>query len=174
MFCQYNGTASRVRKLHNWYRQRFPTQQRSGADSVLTPAIRYAAMKSLLSDPIRALETVVLIGIGGFAGSNFRHLVAQVAPTLPATLAVNTLGSFLLGLVIYEQLSTDKLTTETRLLVSTGFLSSFTTYSTFALQSVRSQPRWLIGNVLITYTLGFASVIAARSIITRYEQQFPQ
>ncbi|MDZ7850593.1 MAG: CrcB family protein [Halodesulfurarchaeum sp.] len=119
--------------------------------------------------PIRALETMALVGIGGFAGSNLRYLIGQFWPALPATLAVNTTGSFALGLVIYVALRTDRLSMETRLLVSTGFLSSFTTYSTFALLSVQSQPAWFVFNVLATYGLGFAGVIVGRAVAVRFE-----
>ncbi|MFB6086506.1 MAG: CrcB family protein [Halodesulfurarchaeum sp.] len=118
---------------------------------------------------IRALETVALVGIGGFAGSNLRYVFGQVWPALPATIAVNTLGSFLLGLVIYVSLRTDHLSTETRLLVSTGFLSSFTTYSTFALLAAQRRPTWIVLTVLGTYGLGFAGVIVGRAVAVRIE-----
>lgn len=126
-------------------------------------------MAARLTPSLRGIETVALIGIGGFAGANLRFAVGQLGPALPTTLVINTLGSFLLGLVVYEALRTDRLSTKTRLIVSTGFLSSFTTYSTFALQSVLAHPVWLGLNVLGTYGLGFAGVVAGREIASRMD-----
>ncbi|MBS3760876.1 fluoride efflux transporter FluC [Halodesulfurarchaeum sp.] len=131
-------------------------------------------MSATLSDRVDAIETVVLIAIGGFAGSNLRFFVGYLGPDLITTLAVNTVGSFLLGFVIYEALQTDALSTETRLLVSTGFLSSFTTYSTFALQSIRSEPVLLGLNVLGTYGLGFLGVLVGRAVANQVERWWGQ
>jgi CrcB protein len=78
--------------------------------------------------PLVELETLVLIGIGGFAGSNLRYFVGSLVPGLRGTLVVNTLGSFALGFVLYEVLYSELLASQTRLAVGTGFLSSFTTY----------------------------------------------
>ncbi len=131
-------------------------------------------MQWTVSQAVRAIETVSLIGIGGFAGSNLRYAIGQFGPNLLSTIVINTVGSFLLGLVIYEALRTDTLSAETRLMVSTGFLSSFSTYSTFALQSALSQPFWLALNVLGTYGLGFAGVIAGRAVANRFENRWKQ
>lgn len=128
-------------------------------------------MTARISRLVRALETIALVGIGGFAGSNLRYLIGQFWPALPATLAVNTGGSFLLGLVIYIALRTDRLSMETRLLVSTGFLSSVTTYSTFALLSVQSQPTWFLLNIVGTYGLGFTGVVVGRTVAIRIDEQ---
>ena len=113
---------------------------------------------------LHRLEALALIGIGGFAGSNLRFLADLVLPGLGATLAVNVLGSFALGFVLYEAIGAGVLAPETRVVVSTGFLSSFTTYSTFALQSIQAAPVWLAANVLATYGLGFAGVLVGRTL----------
>lgn len=131
-------------------------------------------MTADISRTIRALETVALVGIGGFAGSNFRFFIGQVWPGLPGVLAVNTVGSFLLGLIIYVALHTDHLSLETRLMVSTGFLSSFTTYSTFVVLSVQREPLWVLLTVLGTYGLGFAGVVLGRSVALRIEGEVNQ
>ena len=61
------------------------------------------------------------------------------------------------------------LAAETRAVVATGFLSSFTTYSTFALQSAQAPPAWLVANVVANYALGFAGVLLGRSIARRVD-----
>ena len=119
--------------------------------------------------PLRTLESMALITIGGFAGSNLRYFVARVIPGLGGTLVVNVVGSFVLGFVLYEAIHTGVLAERTRVVV-TGFLSSLTTYSTFAPQTaVLRRPAWIVANVLATYCLGLAGVLAGRSLATRVD-----
>jgi len=119
--------------------------------------------------PLRTLESMALITIGGFAGSNLRYFVARVIPGLGGTLVVNVVGSFVLGFVLYEAIHTSVLAERTRVVV-TGFLSSLTTYSTFAPQTaVLRRPAWIVANVLATYCLGLAGVLAGRSLATRVD-----
>ena len=109
-------------------------------------------------------EEVVLVAVGGFVGANSRFLVALLWSGLGGTLVVNALGSFLLGIVVYEARYTGFLSERTQLVVATGFLSSFTTYSTFVLQSAQAPPLLLVGNVIGSYTLGFAGVFLGREV----------
>ncbi|MFB6134509.1 MAG: CrcB family protein [Halanaeroarchaeum sp.] len=85
----------------------------------------------------RSIETVGLIAVGGFLGANARFLVARLATGPEGTLVVNALGSAILGLLLYHARLSDVLTRRSRLVVGTGVLSSFTTYSTFALHTYR-------------------------------------
>jgi CrcB protein len=115
--------------------------------------------------PLIQLETVALIGIGGFAGSNLRYFVGGFLPGVSGTLLVNIIGSFILGIVLYEAMYSDILSSQTRLVGATGFLSSFTTYSTFALQTALvGSPLWMIVNIVATYTLGFSGVLLGRGV----------
>lgn len=109
---------------------------------------------------------VALIGGGGFAGALARHLVAVAAPvSFPwGTLAVNVLGSFCLGVLVYESVLAGRLTPGTRLVVGTGFLSSFTTYSTFALETASLSPGLAATNVVANYGLGLVAVLAGRRV----------
>lgn len=109
------------------------------------------------------LEALALIGIGGFAGSNLRYFVGFLAPGILGTLLVNVIGSFVLGFVLYEAIYSGLLAEQTQIVAGTGFLSSFTTYSTFALESLQASPVLLVGNVLATYAFGFTGVLAGRT-----------
>jgi len=122
------------------------------------------------SHPLVTLETVVLIGIGGFAGSNLRYFVGSLVPGLQGTLLVNTLGSFALGFLLYEAMHLGVLSGETKVAAATGFLSSFTTYSTFAVETALT-PQWAIANVLGSYALGFAGVLVARQVVGLFERR---
>ncbi|MFB6170899.1 MAG: fluoride efflux transporter CrcB [Haloarculaceae archaeon] len=114
--------------------------------------------------PLQTLEALVLIAVGGFVGANLRYAVAQVVPGLGGTLLANVSGSVVLGFLLYEALYTGVLAERTRVVLGTGFLSSFTTYSTFVVQSVQAGPVLFVGNVAATYALGFAGVLVGRRL----------
>lgn len=58
--------------------------------------------------------------------------------TLPyGTLAVNVIGSFLLGLVMEGSLRSTLLSTDVRIGLTVGFLGGFTTFSTFSYETFR-------------------------------------
>jgi CrcB protein len=113
------------------------------------------------------LRAVVLVAMGGFSGAVSRHAIALALPeTFPwGTLAVNTVGAFLLGLVVYETLTRGRVAEAVRTLVATGFLSSFTTYSTFAAETVALTPTLAGLNILANYAFGGLAVLLAREVI---------
>ena len=112
--------------------------------------------------PLLTVERLALIALGGFAGSNLRYFVGLLLPGLQGTLVVNVLGSFVLGFILYEALYTELLAGTTRVVVGTGFISSFTTYSTFMVQGVGAGGWLLVANVVATYGFGFAGVLVGR------------
>jgi CrcB protein len=76
-----------------------------------------------------------LVGIGGAIGASLRYLVGEAVPSeqFPfGTLVVNVLGSFALGIVTFAAASN-----ELALFVGTGICGSFTTYSSFSVETVR-------------------------------------
>nr|WP_240147631.1 MULTISPECIES: CrcB family protein [Halorussus] len=117
------------------------------------------------------MEPALLVAVGGFAGAALRHAAAVALPGgFPwGTLAVNVAGSFALGVLLYEARLTGQLGARTRLVLGTGFLSSFTTYSTFAVQTAALAPPLAVANAAANYALGFAAVLvghaAVRSVV---------
>lgn len=80
------------------------------------------------------MEPAYLIGAGGAIGAVLRYLVYQVLPTetFPfATLAVNGIGSFVIGIIAFSELNTS-----ITLFVAVGICGAFTTYSTFSFETV--------------------------------------
>ena len=113
--------------------------------------------------PLEHLEAILVVGIGGFAGSNLRYFVELlVTPSLAATLIVNTVGSFAIGFFIYEELYSDTISTASRTLMAVGFIASFTTYSTFIIDVLTTTPVIGIGYVLVSYAGGFAAGLVGR------------
>lgn len=76
-----------------------------------------------------------LVGTGGVLGALLRHFFSQRigSESFPlGTVTVNVLGSFVLGLLTFSGSSH-----EVVLLVGTGACGSFTTFSSFAFETVR-------------------------------------
>lgn len=115
------------------------------------------------SKTIRRVETIVLVAIGGYAGSNLRYLVGDLLAGVGGTLLVNVLGSFALGFLLYEARYSAVVSQRTHVVVGTGFLSSFTTYSAFALESVTLGLAGL-GYVVASYALGLGAVLVGRRL----------
>lgn len=109
------------------------------------------------------VETILIVAIGGFAGSNLRYFVELTIPrSLVATATVNVLGCFALGFLLYEDIYGDTISQSGRSILATGFISSFTTYSTFIIDTVSTEPLLAVGYVIGSYALGFAAVVVGR------------
>jgi len=81
---------------------------------------------------------LLLVGLGGAAGSMSRYAVslAFAGSTFPyATLVVNVIGCFGIGLALPSLDRAPLLSPEMRLLVVIGFLGGFTTFSAFGYES---------------------------------------
>jgi CrcB protein len=84
-----------------------------------------------------------LICLGGAIGTGARYgLSTFCRDVLGAgfpygTLAVNVIGSFLLGGIMYVGLNTELITETTRLVLGTGVMGGFTTYSSFNYETVQ-------------------------------------
>jgi CrcB protein len=119
------------------------------------------------TNPLAYLEVILIAGIGGFAGSNLRYLFELLLPSaLIATFAANVLGCLALGFFFYEGKYGDSISRPARTVIATGFISSFTTYSTFVVDAATATPAVAIVYVAGSYVLGFAAVLAGRGLAT--------
>ena len=90
----------------------------------------------------QAILNCVLVGMGGFAGSVLRYLLALLlqrqAFVLPVgTLAANLAGCFILGGVVQLAAPMLALSPEVRLLLATGFCGGFTTMSSMVYETAQ-------------------------------------
>lgn len=107
---------------------------------------------------------IVWVALGGFFGAISRYAAVQwvdrrMHSALPyGTMAVNLLGSFLLGL-LYGWDVNRQLT----LLLGAGFLGSFTTFSTFAYETVllQEKAKWKEIGIYISVSVLFGILAAA-------------
>lgn len=89
------------------------------------------------------MKLALWVGLGGFIGSIARYLLSkyifsQTGNAFPwATLAVNLLGCFIIGLLIGWFSRNEILSAEYRLFLMVGFCGGFTTFSTFASESLQ-------------------------------------
>jgi len=111
-------------------------------------------------------KELLAIGLGGAAGAMCRwSMVVWVqrllGPGYPwATLVVNAVGSFVLGFLVIWFLDRTHLSDLLRLLITVGFLGSFTTFSTFAVETVRLIELGSITSSLI-HTIGSVALCIA-------------
>ncbi|MGO7868744.1 fluoride efflux transporter CrcB [Rhizobium leguminosarum] len=117
----------------------------------------------------------LLVAVGGAIGSLLRYYVGQWAlrlmgPAFPwGTLAVNVVGCFVIG--VFAELIARKFnaSVELRLLLITGFLGGFTTFSAFSLDAISLFERGdaVAGGVYIAASVGLsmAAVIAGLAVM---------
>ncbi len=99
------------------------------------------------------LSVAAVFGGAGF-GALLRWVLAlalnPVFPTVPlGTLSANVIGGFLMGLAVQLFAAHPSSAPELRLLLTTGFLGGFTTFSTFSAEVVDLIGRRLYGWSLI-------------------------
>ena len=121
---------------------------------------------------------VALVFLGGGLGAVGRHLVGQaslrlIGPGFPwGTLAVNIVGSLAMGLLAGFLALKVSATQEVRLLLATGFLGGFTTFSAFSLDFALLVERkafglagaYAAGSVLLSLGAVFLGLYLIRSI----------
>ena len=119
------------------------------------------------------------ICLGGAAGTGARYLLsgwalAALGTSFPwGTLAVNVIGSFLLGLLMQVGVATPLLSPTLRVALTTGVMGGFTTYSSFNYETMRyaQDGSWLLATVNVVVMLlgclvaGFAGLLAGRWIL---------
>ena len=112
------------------------------------------------------LIALLLIAVGGFSGSVLHFWINGIGTSLSGTLIVNTLGSLLLGIFMYET-TIGRFGRRSRMLVGVGFLGAFTTFSGLALIAVQEPPVTATLYLVVTLVLGLLAVFAGRTIVYR-------
>ena len=114
------------------------------------------------------IKQLLLIGLGGFIGSIARFLVSRLNTRIDwlsipvGTLAVNVIGSFLIGFLIGISEKSPILTVELRMFLMVGLCGGFTTFSSFTgenlmlMRNGQFLPLFLYTGLSIL--LGFAAV----------------
>ncbi|NJM35595.1 MAG: fluoride efflux transporter CrcB [Rhodomicrobium sp.] len=126
------------------------------------------------------MKLVLLAAAGGAFGSAARYLVNLASGALFGigfpwgTIIVNIAGSFLMGLVIALGALKFSISNEMRVLIATGFLGGFTTFSAFSVDFALLVERkayglaglYLAGSVSLSILALFAAIILVRAWLT--------
>jgi CrcB protein len=111
----------------------------------------------------------LLVALGAGFGAPARYVVDRSIQRIHGsdwplgTLAVNIIGAFVLGLTVGSSASTV-------LLLGTGFAGTFTTWSTFAVESIaliedrRHHVAWL--SIVLTVLLGIPAAALGRFLVS--------
>lgn len=124
------------------------------------------------------MSQFLFVAVGAALGANARYLIglwasSRIGADFPyGTMIVNIVGSLLLGFVVTLGSERITLSPQTRLLITVGFLGSFTTFSSFAVEStmlLREGGWWgallnVFGNNLIGLLAVLLGIFAARAI----------
>ncbi len=101
------------------------------------------------------MQRFLLICLGGALGTGARYLVAglvlrALGPGFPyGTLAVTVSGSFLLGAIMHVGLTTESLPPTLRIVLATGVMGGYTTYSSFNYETMQYLQEGRLGLALL-------------------------
>lgn len=114
------------------------------------------------------MKQIMLVGLGGFIGSIGRYMISkwntnECFIALPiGTLAVNILGSFIIGFLAGVPIKSEWMTADMRLLLMVGICGGFTTFSSFTNENMsliqNGQYILAFAYTLMSIALGLAAV----------------
>ena len=124
------------------------------------------------------MANLLIVALGGAVGASLRHLVNLASlrafgPNFPwGTLTVNILGSFVMGVFVEWLIRRSGASNELRLLIATGLLGGFTTFSAFSLDVAMLWERgaalaaslYVAASVLLSIAALFAGLALARAM----------
>ena len=112
---------------------------------------------------------IVYLGIFGGLGCVARYMISGwvynlAGRSLPyGTLAVNVIGSLLLGVIMEGSMRSTLLSPELRIGLTVGFMGGFTTFSTFSYETVRLLEEGSLiaagANILLNATVCIAAAV---------------
>jgi CrcB protein len=140
--------------------------------------IRWLADGFRYGNQLRMVQ-VLLVALGGAIGSVFRYYVGVwsvrlAGPAFPwGTLTVNVVGSFVIG--VFAELISRKFgaSTDLRLLLMTGLVGGFTTFSAFSLDTIgllesgeaMAAIVYVVASVVVSLMTVFAGLTVVRVLV---------
>ena len=120
------------------------------------------------------MKDFLAISVAAIVGANFRYFLSRLAarefgPVFPVgTLIINVVGSFIVGFFVIWTSERVLVDPRWRLLVVVGFCGSFTTFSSYAFESMAyfEQGQWglMMTNVLSNNLLCLGGALAGMAL----------
>lgn len=118
---------------------------------------------------------ILCVGFGGFLGASLRYLISIHSTKIfgnhfpYGTLIVNILGGLLIGIIMELSITTQAITPNMRLFLTTGILGGLTTFSTFSFETINliTEGKYILGSINICVNVFFSlcGVIIGKSVI---------
>ena len=120
------------------------------------------------------MKDFLAISVAAILGANLRYVISRLAakefgPVFPyGTLIINIMGSFIVGLFVIWTTERVLVDPRWRLLVVVGFCGSFTTFSSYAFESMSlfEQGQWglMLANVFANNLFCLAGALAGMAV----------
>jgi len=120
------------------------------------------------------VKDFLAISLAAVAGANLRYLLSRLAakqfgPVFPyGTLLINVVGSFIVGFSLIWTTQRALVDPRWRLLVVVGFCGSFTTFSSYAFETMAyfEQGQWslMLANILTNNILCLGAVLGGMAL----------
>lgn len=128
------------------------------------------------SQELYSMKLILTVGLGSFLGGMLRYIISMavsqgLSGKFPlGTLIVNIIGCFLIG-VVFEWSTKVVLDKQMVLLLTTGILGGFTTFSAFSLETITmireghlvNATVYVLASVFIGLLATYAGVLAIKS-----------
>lgn len=120
------------------------------------------------------MSSCLWVALGGAIGSVARYLIGLIkineAAVFPyKTLAINVIGSFLIGVIVALSMKKGDMDPDVVLFLKVGICGGFTTFSTFALESTNLFQSGRAGlaavYILLSVTASIAAIVLAQACV---------
>ncbi len=112
-----------------------------------------------------SINGILIVGTGGFFGAIARYQTVSLIAAPLGTLCVNVIGSFLLAVMMYDTEYIGIVPSRLRMALGIGFMGSYTTFSTFAVETSQMFTFTAALNIVANVGLTLIAVFLGRGFI---------